>query len=74
MSLDGPERKIAKPATSLVGERAPAPQLPSTLDGPALEEEPKPPTTVGSPQDLAEAEIAEPQKLQTKPFWRRGDG
>jgi hypothetical protein len=74
MSLDGPERKIAKPPTSLTGERAPAPKLPSTLDGPSLKEEPPHETTVGSKQDLAEAKIAEPQKLKTKPFWRRNDG
>jgi hypothetical protein len=74
MSLDGPERKLVKPPTSLTGERAPAPVLPSTLDGPALKEEPPPETTVGTKQDLAEANIAEPQKLETKPFWRRNDG
>ncbi|HET9992125.1 MAG TPA: hypothetical protein VFQ65_26525 [Kofleriaceae bacterium] len=74
LSLDGPERKIAKPPTSLTGEREPAKQLPSTLDGPALPAEPPHETTVGSKQDLAEAKIAEPQKLKTKPFWRRNDG
>ena len=74
MSLDGPERKIAKPPTSLTGERPPPQQLPSTLDGPALPAEPPHETTVGSKQDLAEAKIAEPQKLKTKPFWRRNDG
>ena len=74
MSLDGPERKVAKPPTSLTGERAPAPKLPSTLEGPPLPEPPTPETTVGSKQDLAEAKIAEPQKLKTVPFWRRGDG
>jgi len=74
LSLDGPERKFPKPATSLTGERAPESKLPSTLDGPALKEEPPRETTVGSKQDLAEAKVAEPQRLKTKPFWRRNDG
>ncbi|MEO6777758.1 MAG: hypothetical protein ABI467_32860 [Kofleriaceae bacterium] len=74
LSLDGPARVIAKPPTSLTGERAPAPVLPSTLDGPALREPPPHETTVGTKQDLAEAKVAEPQKLKTKPFWRRDDG
>jgi hypothetical protein len=73
-TFDGPEPKITKPPTSLTGERAPAPKLPSTLDGPPLKEEPPHETTVGSKQDLAEAKVAEPQKLKTKPFWRRNDG
>lgn len=60
MSLDGPARTIPKP--------------PSTLDGPAVPAEPPFETTVGSKQDLAEAKIAEPQKLKTKPFWRQNDG
>lgn len=74
LSLDGPERKFPKPPTSLTGERKEEPKLPSTLEGPALKEEPPAETTVGSKQDLAEAKIAEPQRLKTKPFWRRGDG
>lgn len=74
LSLDGPERKIPKPPTSLTGERPPPQKLPSTLDGPPLKDEPPHETTVGSKQDLAEAKIAEPQKLKTKPFWRRNDG
>jgi hypothetical protein len=74
LSLDGPERKLVKPPTSLTGERPPPQKLPSTLDGPPLKEEPPHETTVGSKQDLAEAKIAEPQKLKTKPFWRRNDG
>jgi len=74
LSLDGPERKFPKPATSLTGERAPESKLPSTLDGPTLKEEPPRETTVGSKQDLAEAKVAEPQRLKTKPFWRRNDG
>lgn len=71
MSLDGPERVVKKPPTSLTGDRKEEPKLPSTLDGPALKEAPKPETSVGSKQDLAEAEVAEPQRLKTKPFWRR---
>ena len=74
LSLDGPERKFPKPATTLTGERKEEPKAPSTLDGPALKEEPPPETTVGSKQDLAEAKVAEPQRLKTKPFWRRNDG
>ena len=73
LSLDGPERKFPKPATTLPGERKEEPKAPSTLDGPALKEEPPPETTVGSKQDLAEAKVAEPQRLKTKPFWRRND-
>jgi len=73
LSLDGPERKFPKPATTLTGERKEEPKAPSTLDGPALKEEPPPETTVGSKQDLAEAKVAEPQRLKTKPFWRRND-
>ncbi|MEP6862806.1 MAG: hypothetical protein ABJE66_19425 [Deltaproteobacteria bacterium] len=73
-NLDGPEPKIVKPPTSLTGERKDEPKLPSTLDGPPLKEDPPHETTVGSRQDLAEAKIAEPQKLKTKPFWRRNDG
>jgi hypothetical protein len=73
LSLDGPERKLVKPSTSLTGERPPPQKLPSTLDGPPLPAEPPHETTVGSKQDLAEAKVAEPQRLKTKPFWRRND-
>jgi hypothetical protein len=86
MSLDGPEREFPKPVTdmnapavrdaappptTLTGERKEDPKLPSTLDGPALAEAPPPPTTVGSKEDLAAAEIPEPQRLKTKPFWTK---
>ncbi len=58
LSLTGPERLIKRPASS--------------LDGPALPPEKPLETSLGSKQDLADANIAEPQKLKTKPFWKRG--
>ncbi len=58
LSLTGPERPIKKPT--------------SELEGPALPEQKPTETTLGSKQDLAEAQISEPQKLKTKPFWRSG--
>lgn len=47
-SLTGPERKIEKPASSLTG--------------PERKEEPRPPTTLGDPKEIAAA---------AKPWWRR---
>jgi hypothetical protein len=55
-SLTGPPRSIKKP--------------PSELEGPARPDREPAQTTLGSPQDLAEAKVPEPQKLTTKPFWR----
>ncbi len=62
-SLDGPERAIAKPKSSLTGpERNPEPKPPSTLGGPERKEEPKLPTTLGDPKEIAEA---------AKPWWKK---
>lgn len=48
LSLTGPERKIAKP--------------PSSLTGPERKPEPKPPTTLGDPAEIAAA---------ARPWWKR---
>ena len=64
-----------KPPTSLTGPDLAAPkETPSTLDGPELKPVAKGPTTLGDEQDLAAAEVSEPQKLKTKPWWRRAFG
>jgi hypothetical protein len=63
MSLDGPERKIEKPASSLSGpEHKQEPKAASTLTGPELKPEPKPATTLGDPKEIAEA---------ARPWWKR---
>ncbi|CAN5323362.1 hypothetical protein BH11MYX1_BH11MYX1_09460 [soil metagenome] len=56
LSLNGPERLIKKP--------------PSELAGPALGDAQRSESTLGSKQDLAEANVPEPQRLTTKPFWK----
>lgn len=62
-SLDGPERKIDKPASTLAGpERKQEPKPPSTLTGPEIKPEPKPKTTLGDPTEIAEA---------AKPWWKQ---
>ena len=67
-SLTGPERKIAKPASSLTSgpevkeDKKPA----SSLVGPELKAEPKPPTSLGDPKEIDEA--------AKKPWWRRLTG
>lgn len=48
-SLDGPERVIAKPKSSLA-------------DGPAIDDKPEQPTTLGDPKEIAEA---------AKPWWKK---
>ena len=53
-SLDGPERVVKKPPTSLTGpELKEAPPAPTTLLGPAIDEPKRPPSTLGGP-DLKE--------------------
>jgi hypothetical protein len=66
-SLTGPERKIAKPASSLSkGPDVKAEKPESTLTkGPALEEEKKPATTLGDPKEIEES------AKKAAPFWRR---
>jgi hypothetical protein len=77
-SLDGPERKIDKPKSSLSGperkeepkpastlsgpERKEEPKPTSSLGGPERKEEPKPPTTLGDPKEIAAA---------ATPWWKR---
>jgi hypothetical protein len=62
-SLTGPERKIAKPTSSLGGpERKEEPKPASSLSGPERKEEPKSPTTLGDPKEIAAA---------AKPWWKR---
>jgi hypothetical protein len=74
-TLDGPAiaDKQAPPST-LYGDRKDDPPAKSTLDGPAIKDEAPPPTTLGAPEDLASANVAEPQKQKTKPWWRRPFG
>jgi hypothetical protein len=74
LSLDGPERKIVKPPSELAGPERAIVKPPTSLNGPPLPPEPEHETTVGSKQDLAEAQVAEPQRLKTIPFWRNRDG
>lgn len=82
-SLDGPERKIAKPASSLGGsERKAEPKPESELGGPERKidkpastlvggtepkQAPRPSTTLGDPAEILEAE-------KTLPPWKRPGG
>jgi hypothetical protein len=62
-SLDGPERKIDKPASTLSGpERKPENKPETTLTGPEIKPEPKPPTSLDDPKDIEEA---------AKPPWKK---
>jgi hypothetical protein len=62
-SLDGPERAIEKPASSLSGpERKAEPKPPTSLTGPEIKDAPKPPTTLGDPKEIAAA---------AQPWWKR---
>ena len=62
-SLDGPDRTIEKPATSLTGpERKQEPKPASTLTGAEVKAEPKPATTLGDPREIAEA---------AQPWWKK---
>ncbi len=67
-SLDGPERKLKKPESTLAGpERKDEPRPPSSLTGPERKADKKPPTTLGDA-----AEIADAQKQL--PAWKRPAG
>jgi hypothetical protein len=63
-TLDGPERKAEpKPATTLTGAEIKAePKPATTLTGAEIEPEPKPATTLGDPKEIADA---------AKPWWKK---
>jgi hypothetical protein len=62
--LDGPERELVKPPTSLIGpELDESPKPPSSLLGSEVADDPKPPTVYESD--------AEPATANKKPWWRR---
>lgn len=62
-SLTGPERTIDKPKSSLDGPERAIEKPPTSLTGPERKPEPKGPTTLGDPAEIAKA---------ATPWWKRG--
>jgi hypothetical protein len=81
-SLTGPERKIDKPASSLVGpERAQDPKPASSLYGPDAKEEPKAASTLVGPElaaapkpETSLGDATEIKETAKKPWWKRLTG
>jgi hypothetical protein len=77
-SLDGPERRIDKPASTLTGpEIKPEPKPPTTLTGAEIKPEPKPPTTLTGTEIMPEPKpatsLGDPKEIAdaAKPWWKR---